>query len=262
MVVRYSTIPLSPLALKHSTLNVRLSLVSRAIGRVYLAFCAPDVQDAILLADRLGQDEVGRDDALFGIGAAGRVDAVLGRRPQALGTQQHDDHHGQRERVVEQDMLGVHQGHAGDGVLEHDGHDLGFDEAGDLGEDGGVLELVAVEAFDQLLPGMDDDLAGHRDAAQPVTELRVDGGACVNNLLMQFQADILNVPVLRPKMLESTAWGAAAMAGLKSGIFSNMSEISESWQLDRAFEPNMNIEQRQFHLDQWKTALKRSKSDI
>ena len=63
-------------------------------------------------------------------------------------------------------------------------------------------------------------------------------------------------------MLESTAWRAAAMAGLKSGIFSNMSEISESWQLDRAFEPNMNIEQRQFHLDQWKTALKRSKSDI
>ena len=118
-----------------------------------------------------------------------------------------------------------------------------------------ALESIAFQVSDVLT-------AMQSDIAHPLKELRVDGGASQNDMLMQFQADILNVPVLRPKMLESTAWGAAAMAGLKSGIFSNMSEISESWQLDRAFEPNMNIEQRQFHLDQWKTALKRSKSDI
>ena len=118
-----------------------------------------------------------------------------------------------------------------------------------------ALESIAFQVSDVLT-------AMQSDIAHPLKELRVDGGASQNDMLMQFQADILNVPVLRPKMLESTAWGAAAMAGLKSGIFSNMSEISESWQLDRAFEPNMNIEQRQFHLDQWKTALKRSKSEI
>ncbi|MDP3834938.1 MAG: DNA-binding transcriptional regulator [Hydrogenophaga sp.] len=71
MVVRYSTIPLSPLALKHSTLNVRLSLVSRAIGRVYLAFCAPDVQDAILLA--LTQSQYPEDAAACDTAAVRRV---------------------------------------------------------------------------------------------------------------------------------------------------------------------------------------------
>ena len=79
-------------------------------------------------------------------------------------------------------------------------------------------------------------------------------------MLMQFQADLLNVPVLRPKMLESTAWGAAAMAGLKAGVFTQLSEISESWQLDRAFEPNMNEDQRQHHLNLWQDALNRAKS--
>ena len=81
-------------------------------------------------------------------------------------------------------------------------------------------------------------------------------------MLMQFQADILNVPVLRPKMLESTAWGAAAMAGLKAGVFSDLSEISASWQLDRVFEPQMNEAERAEHLARWQQALKRAKSDL
>jgi glycerol kinase len=63
-------------------------------------------------------------------------------------------------------------------------------------------------------------------------------------------------------MLESTAWGAAAMAGLKMGIFSNVSEVAASWQLDRMFEPKMSEDQRQQHLHQWRTALKRAKSEI
>ena len=79
---------------------------------------------------------------------------------------------------------------------------------------------------------------------------------------MQFQADILNVPVLRPKMLESTAWGAAAMAGLKSGIFSSLEEISQSWQLEHAFEPKMQNDEREAHLAKWQKALKRAKSDL
>ena len=118
-----------------------------------------------------------------------------------------------------------------------------------------ALESIAFQVSDVLM-------AMQADISHPLKELRVDGGASRNDMLMQFQANILNVPVLRPKMLESTAWGAAAMAGLKAGVFSNLSEISKSWQLDRAFEPNMNADQRQSRLTQWQTALKRSRSDI
>jgi glycerol kinase len=118
-----------------------------------------------------------------------------------------------------------------------------------------ALESIAFQVSDVLN-------AMQADITQPLKELRVDGGASQNDMLMQFQADMLNVPVLRPKMLESTAWGAAAMAGLKMGVFSNVSEIAESWQLDRIFEPKMSEDQRQQHLQQWKTALKRAKSEI
>ena len=118
-----------------------------------------------------------------------------------------------------------------------------------------ALESIAFQVSDVLT-------AMQSDIVHPLKELRVDGGASRNDMLMQFQADILNVPVLRPKMLESTAWGAAAMAGLKAGVFSSFSEVSESWQLDRAFEPNMQADQRQSRLNQWQTALKRTRSDI
>ena len=116
-----------------------------------------------------------------------------------------------------------------------------------------ALESIAFQVSDVLT-------AMQSDIAQPLKELRVDGGASQNNTLMQFQADILNVPVLRPKLLESTAWGAAAMAGLKIGVFNDLSEISQSWQLERAFEPNMNDDQRQRHLALWNDALNRTKS--
>ena len=116
-----------------------------------------------------------------------------------------------------------------------------------------ALESIAFQVSDVLT-------AMQSDIAQPLKELRVDGGASQNDMLMQFQADILNVPVLRPKLLESTAWGAAAMAGLKAGVFQNLSEISASWQLDRAFEPRMSEDQRQHHLALWNDALQRAKS--
>ncbi|NNP74115.1 glycerol kinase [Acinetobacter defluvii] len=116
-----------------------------------------------------------------------------------------------------------------------------------------ALESIAFQVSDVLT-------AMQSDISQPLKELRVDGGASQNDMLMQFQADLLNVPVLRPKLLESTAWGAAAMAGLKMGVFANLEEISASWQLDRAFEPNMQEDERQFHLKQWNDALQRAKS--
>ena len=118
-----------------------------------------------------------------------------------------------------------------------------------------ALESIAFQVSDVLA-------AMQADIQQPLKELRVDGGASQNDMLMQFQADILNVPVLRPKMQESTAWGAAAMAGLRSGVFSSLDEIAQSWQLERAFEPKMSPDQREFHLQQWQSALKRAKSEL
>lgn len=118
-----------------------------------------------------------------------------------------------------------------------------------------ALESIAFQVSD-ILTAMQSDIA------HPLKELRVDGGASSNDMLMQFQADLLNVPVLRPKMLESTAWGAAAMAGLKSGVFSSLDEIAQSWQLDQAFEPKMQNDEREAHLAKWQNALKRAKSDL
>ncbi|TCM67542.1 glycerol kinase [Acinetobacter calcoaceticus] len=117
-----------------------------------------------------------------------------------------------------------------------------------------ALESIAFQVSDVLT-------AMQSDISSPLKELRVDGGASQNAMLMQFQADLLNVPVLRPKLLESTAWGAAAMAGLRVGVFSNQDEISQSWQLDRAFEPNMSEDQRQTRLSEWSSALCRARSE-
>ena len=84
---------------------------------------------------------------------------------------------------------------------------------------------------------MQKDTAGSGHAA--VTELRVDGGACANDLLMQFQADILGVPVVRPKVLETTALGAAYLAGLYTDVWKSQEEIAAQWQMERRFEPHM-----------------------
>ena len=118
-----------------------------------------------------------------------------------------------------------------------------------------ALEAIAFQVSDVLT-------AMQADIQKPLKELRVDGGASRNDMLMQFQADILNVPVLRPKLLESTAWGAAAMAGLNAGVFSNLDEIAESWQLDREFEPLMSQNERESRLSEWNVALKRAQSNI
>jgi len=88
--------------------------------------------------------------------------------------------------------------------------------------------------------------------------LRVDGGAVSNNLLMQFQADILGVPVQRPKVAETTALGAAYLAGLAVGYWSSQQEVASQWAIDRTFEPQMSSDQRERLYSDWKRAVQRS----
>jgi len=96
-----------------------------------------------------------------------------------------------------------------------------------------------------------------RDGAQTNT-LRVDGGMVANDWLMQFLADILGLAVERPKILETTALGAAYLAGLQAGIFHDLEEIAERWRLDARFQPAMAPETRQRNLSGWADALRRT----
>lgn len=104
--------------------------------------------------------------------------------------------------------------------------------------------------------------AMNQDAQQagtgPLRELRVDGGACVNNALMQLQADLLGIPVLRPKVVETTALGAAYLAGLGCGLYSEPSELAQHWQLERMFEPKMPPEVAAAHIDNWEHAVRQT----
>jgi len=97
------------------------------------------------------------------------------------------------------------------------------------------------------------------DAGITLKEMRVDGGASVNNLMMQFQADILDKPVVRPKVTETTALGAAYLAGLAVGFWENIDEINEKWQVDKTFEPNMEQNERENLLNNWHRAVERAK---
>jgi len=89
-------------------------------------------------------------------------------------------------------------------------------------------------------------------------ELRVDGGACANNFLMQFQADILGVPVERPEIIETTALGAAYLAGLAVGFWRDQSMIAERRKVNRKFTPGMNEDKRKELYSNWKKAVKRA----
>lgn len=113
-----------------------------------------------------------------------------------------------------------------------------------------ALEAVAYQTYDVLI-------AMQKDSPHPLSELRVDGGAANNDLLMQFQADLLNVPVLRPKDTEITAKGAALLAGLKMGLYDEAT-IQASWQIDRVFEPSMSADNREQHLHKWQQAVNRA----
>ncbi|MFT2816980.1 glycerol kinase GlpK [Leifsonia sp. A12D58] len=97
--------------------------------------------------------------------------------------------------------------------------------------------------------------AVNADSGVPLTELKVDGGATSNNLLLQFQADILNVPVVRPVVAETTALGAAYAAGLAVGFWSGLDDLRKNWQEDARWEPNMDDAERERLLRNWKKAV-------
>ncbi len=118
-----------------------------------------------------------------------------------------------------------------------------------------ALESIAYQVADVVT-------AMEKDTGFALTELRVDGGASKNNLLMQFQADILGIPVIRPKVTETTALGAAYLAGLAIDYWKNRDEISKQWAVDQRFEPNMSESERHRLLTEWQKALERSKSWI
>jgi glycerol kinase len=101
--------------------------------------------------------------------------------------------------------------------------------------------------------------AVQRDSGIPLAELRVDGGAATNNLLMQFQADLLGVPVVRPAVTETTALGAAYLAGLAVGFWKSPGEIADQWQVDRRFEPAMKQSQAAVLRERWREAVGRSR---
>lgn len=111
-----------------------------------------------------------------------------------------------------------------------------------------ALESIAFQTMDVVN-------AMQADASLTVKELRVDGGATANNFLMQFQSDLLNTKVIRPKVTETTALGAAYLAGLAVGFWENMEAIQSQWQVDRIFESAINDEERQQAAGNWKRAI-------
>ena len=116
-----------------------------------------------------------------------------------------------------------------------------------------ALESIAYQTADVLM-------AMEEDTGIPLRELRVDGGACANHFLMQFQADIMDRPLRRPMIRETTALGAAYLAGLSTGVWSSLEDIRGSWTLDRLYKPDMEAEQRLRLLSGWHEAVERVRS--
>ncbi|HET7201342.1 MAG TPA: FGGY-family carbohydrate kinase, partial [Burkholderiales bacterium] len=125
------------------------------------------------------------------------------------------------------------------------------------GSNAGHIARAAVEsiAFQsaELLRAM------QQDSGESLKELRVDGGAAADDLLMQFQADLLGVPVVRPKVLETTALGAAYLAGLATGVWKDRTEIAKQWRAERYFQPEMKRAEAEQRMGEWQRALERAK---
>jgi len=116
-----------------------------------------------------------------------------------------------------------------------------------------TLEAIAFQSAEVLI-------AMQRDSGKPLRELRVDGGAACNNLLLQFQADLLGVEVVRPKVTETTALGAAFLAGLAVGFWQDEAEIATLWQADRYFTPAMPAAQRDRLMTGWRRAVDKARN--
>jgi len=118
-----------------------------------------------------------------------------------------------------------------------------------------ALESIAFQSA-ALLQAMSRDAQAGGGA--PVHELRVDGGACVNDLLMQFQADLLGIPVVRPQVIETTALGAAYLAGLAVGVYCDAAQLAAQWQVQREFHPTMSRERAQELMAGWERAVRQA----
>ena len=118
-----------------------------------------------------------------------------------------------------------------------------------------ALESIAFQSAALLLAMSRDAMAA---GGAPVAELRVDGGACVNNLLMQFQADLLGIPVVRPQVIETTALGAVYLAGLSCGVYGGLDELSAQWQIERTFRPTMSRERAGELMSNWERAVRQT----
>lgn len=116
-----------------------------------------------------------------------------------------------------------------------------------------ALESIAFQVYD-VMGAMESD------AGIKIGELKVDGGAVVNDLLMQFQADLIGIPVIRPENIETTALGAAYLAGLATGFWGSVDEIREQWAVDRSFSSQITPEQSQALKNEWEKAVSRSRS--
>jgi glycerol kinase len=114
-----------------------------------------------------------------------------------------------------------------------------------------VLEATAYQARD-ILEAM------NKDSSVDLKELRVDGGMVANELLMQFQSDMLNVPVTRPKVAETTCLGAAYAAGIASGYWTGREELRNNWKADKTWTPSMPHDVREDLYRSWKKAVQRS----
>src|SRR5262249_4239483 len=119
-----------------------------------------------------------------------------------------------------------------------------------------ALESIAFQCA-ALLEAMRSD-ASSGGSSMTATELRVDGGASVNNLLMQFQADLLGIPVVRPKVVETTALGAAYLAGLATGVYKGLDELAAQWQAERRFLPTMPRDRVDELMTRWQRAVRQT----
>jgi len=118
-----------------------------------------------------------------------------------------------------------------------------------------ALEGIAYQVGDVIS-------AMESDAKTKLKELRVDGGASANNLLMQFQSDLLNTKVIRPSNTETTALGAAYLAGLAVNLWKSKSEIARQWKADKHFKPRMKPSTRKSLVCGWEKALKQATQDL
>lgn len=120
-----------------------------------------------------------------------------------------------------------------------------------------ALDSIAFQSA-ALLQAMNADALAA--GAQPVRELRVDGGACVNDLLMQTQADLLGIAVVRPAVTETTALGAAYLAGLQTGVYAGLDELSAQWRSQRVFEPQISADEAGERMQRWERAVRQTLS--